>query len=509
MAVANVLEEYLVALGFKIDGPSWKTFEGGVLKSTLILERLGLTAVASATAIGIAVDLVARKYENLYYASQRTGATVTGLQSFAFAAQQIGLSSEGAKSAVEGFAQAIRQNPGLEGLLKNMGVQGTRPIEQMISLVQKLKDTYGQSGYFVASQIASMYHIDDQTLQQMWNNPGILEQGMEAHRKRLSEAGIDAEDAAKKFTEFGRAMNTLEDSLGVFRDRVATDLVGPAKAGVEALTGLVGSMVSLEMAMAGYLKAKPSPSEQKQKAWYSTALGMGMMGMGAGLKYLSPAMGAGLTHYGAGMIDGGAWGGAAPPPKGAATAQTKEGVVAKLMAMGWSRENAVGMAANLYLESDRTFSPSVMGDHGTALGIAQWHKGRQDDFALWAGHSMANSTLDEQLEFMNYELTHGKEQAAGGALRGARTARASAYVTSKDYERPLRAEEDAMGRAGLADKWFQQGLGSNSTVNINQTNNINVSGTKGDPMAAAAATADAISYKSQWMRTMTRGTVVR
>nr|GAT43696.1 predicted protein [Mycena chlorophos] len=116
--------------------------------------------------------------------------------------------------------------------------------------------------------------------------------------------------------------------------------------------------------------------------------------------------------------------------------------------MGWTRAQAAGIAANLARES--AFNPSASGDWGQAYGIGQWHADRQEAFAKWAGHDIRNSSLDEQLGFVNYELTQGNEQRAGTALRGATNAQEAGAIISADYERPADAEGEAARRAGLA-----------------------------------------------------------
>ncbi|MFA9439400.1 phage tail tip lysozyme [Uliginosibacterium sp. sgz301328] len=109
--------------------------------------------------------------------------------------------------------------------------------------------------------------------------------------------------------------------------------------------------------------------------------------------------------------------------------------------MGWSHEQAAGLVANLTHESQ--LNPGAVGDNGRAYGIAQWHPDRQSAFAKWAGKNIQGSTLDEQLRFMQFELTQGAEKRAGDLLRASTNARAAAEVVSKYYERPL----DAMGEA--------------------------------------------------------------
>lgn len=115
---------------------------------------------------------------------------------------------------------------------------------------------------------------------------------------------------------------------------------------------------------------------------------------------------------------------------------------------GWTREQAAGIVANLKTESN--MNPSVIGDNGSAYGIAQWHPDRQANFRKAMGKDIKNSSLSEQLEFVNYELTSGSEMRAGGALRTANNAGDAAAIISKMYERPRERDAQAASRAKLA-----------------------------------------------------------
>ncbi len=115
---------------------------------------------------------------------------------------------------------------------------------------------------------------------------------------------------------------------------------------------------------------------------------------------------------------------------------------------GWTPAQAAGITANILSESGgNLFKP---GDNGKAFGLAQWHSDRQAAFAKWAGHDIRLSTLDEQLGFINYELTQGSESAAGKALRGASTAQEAGAIVSRQYERPADATGEASRRGDYA-----------------------------------------------------------
>ena len=115
---------------------------------------------------------------------------------------------------------------------------------------------------------------------------------------------------------------------------------------------------------------------------------------------------------------------------------------------GWTKEQAAGLAANIKRES--AFKADAVGDNGKAYGIAQWHPDRQAEFKKRFGKDIQGSTLEEQMAFMHYELTEGREKGAGNKLRQATSAQDAAAVVSKHYERPADREGEAAKRGQLA-----------------------------------------------------------
>jgi hypothetical protein len=128
------------------------------------------------------------------------------------------------------------------------------------------------------------------------------------------------------------------------------------------------------------------------------------------------------------------------------TARGKE-LAAKLEKMGWSPAQAAGMAGSLLQESGgNAKAKNSIG----AEGLAQWLGSRKADFEKWAGHPLSQSTEDEQLKFMNYELRYGKEQAAGRKIAATTTAEEAAAAHANYYERPGAAEANIARREKLA-----------------------------------------------------------
>jgi hypothetical protein len=131
---------------------------------------------------------------------------------------------------------------------------------------------------------------------------------------------------------------------------------------------------------------------------------------------------------------------------------------------GWTPEQAAGITANLQQESG--FNPKAKGDSGKAAGVAQWHPDRQANFKKFSGKDIKDSSLEEQLSFVDYELRQGTEKKAGKMLMSAKSAFEAGGIVSSKYERPA-AKEKEMQMRGLSAANIQQAR--NSTTNT--TNN--------------------------------------
>lgn len=143
---------------------------------------------------------------------------------------------------------------------------------------------------------------------------------------------------------------------------------------------------------------------------------------------------------------------------------------------GWTPAQAAGIAANLIGESGG--NAGAVGDKGLAYGVAQWHSDRQAKFRALTGRGIQGSSLEDQLAFVQFELTRGDERQAGDALKSALTARDAGAIVSRQYERPKDADLRALQRGDYAESLMRQNAGSYAQ---------GVAGIPGASQAAAAA----------------------
>ena len=109
------------------------------------------------------------------------------------------------------------------------------------------------------------------------------------------------------------------------------------------------------------------------------------------------------------------------------------------VAQGWSREQSAGLVGNLIQESN--LNPAALNPRENAQGIAQWTPtgGRQARVASFLGRSILQSSFEDQLRAIQWELTNG-ERSAGLRLRQAVSVDQATAVVDRFYERSAGTE---------------------------------------------------------------------
>jgi hypothetical protein len=426
MASKDYLQEYLIGLGFDVDQNKLRKFREGAAVAAKGVTELGGAALATVAAIGYMVEKAARQYEDLYYVSQRTGRSVIALKAYEFASRQVGVSAETARGQTEAFHATLRTNPGMQGLLANLGGNAAGGPGD---LVATLKKRFGESQYFVAAMFGEKFGIDEQSFRTYWLNTERLAAAQEDSLKRQSEAGVSSQENTKKFLEFANSVDHLSDNLSILKTRFALDFVKPASSVVGAIDGIVEAFNRLD--------------EKTQATKDGTYGGINKKSLFGRVleKLFGPR----------GPADGG----------GAPVSKKGDEIVDYFEKQGWTKAQASGIAANLSRENSG-FDPKLLGDGGSAIGIAQWHPDRQAAFKEKFGHDIRESSLKEQLAFVQYELTGGSRQLAGRQLRKASSPEEAGSIVSRYYEGPKDVEGEASKRAQLARQLFGGGATANA-----------------------------------------------
>ncbi len=172
---AETIKDFLVSLGFSVDDAGAKKFGSVLAGTTANVIKMGLAVEGAALSVVAFTAKIASGLDNLYWASQRTGATVQGIQSIGYAVSQVGGSVDAARGSLESLARFIRNNPGAEGFLNRLGVQtrdASGNMRDMAAIFTGVGQKLSSMLYYRANQYAQMLGIDENTLMAMRRGGG-------------------------------------------------------------------------------------------------------------------------------------------------------------------------------------------------------------------------------------------------------------------------------------------------------------------------------------------------
>ena len=459
MTDTATIKEFLVALGFKVDESSFKKFSGGIDGATKSVAGLGLGIGAAAVATETFVTRMAASLDKIYFTSKRVGSSAGEIDDFTLAIQKMGGTAEGAHSAIESIARFRRTTPGADNILKQYGVDakdlgnGTKAAVELAAGLRALNDV--PFAYKVNDEL---FHFDEKTLLAMLNPDFHVGHDVADAYKAL---GLNQADALKGAHDFEVQLHTMMADFGAFGTWIESQLVGP--------------LGSFNKSVLDSIKSVESLISIAQNAGMGKALEAAGIGKPTA-DFLSTDIPADSSAFGKFTSALSRYAGFSPAE------DSDKQAIAFFESKGWTKWQAAGIVQNLQDESG--LDPNVKpGDNGTAVGIGQWHPDRQARFKAHYGHDLQGSSLAEQLDFVNYELTtEGLEKSAGDRLRADLGAGSAGHDVSKYYERPLGGEASAMYRGAQSESLYRSAINAPVTINVNGG---------GDPKAVAGAVADA------------------
>ncbi|MCM7784365.1 transglycosylase SLT domain-containing protein [Enterobacter ludwigii] len=231
----ETIKDFLVSLGFDIDEAGAEKFDSVLAGTTANAIKMGLAVEGAALTVVAFTAKIASGLDNLYWASQRTGATVQGIQSIGYAVSQVGGSVDAARSSLESLSRFVRNNPGAEGFLNRLGVQtrdASGNMRDMAAIFTGVGQKLSSMPYYRANQYAQMLGIDENTLMAMRRGVGGFSGQYSAMAKAI---GFNADEAARSSNKFMTSLREFGAMAGMARDKIGSNLAG----------GLAGSLDTL------------------------------------------------------------------------------------------------------------------------------------------------------------------------------------------------------------------------------------------------------------------------
>ncbi|ASN14924.1 lytic transglycosylase [Pantoea ananatis] len=221
---AETIKDFLVSLGFQVDEAGSRKFNAVVAGTTLQVVKMGAAVEGAALSILAYTAKIASGLDQLYWSSQRTGATVAGIQQIGYAVSQLGGTAEGARSSLESLARFMRNSPGAEGFLNRLGVQtrdASGNMRDMASIFTGVGDKLRNMPYYRANQYAQMLGIDENTLLAMRRGVG---QFSAQYAQMVKAIGFNADQAAVSSNRFMTSLHSFGQMASMARDKIGSSL---------------------------------------------------------------------------------------------------------------------------------------------------------------------------------------------------------------------------------------------------------------------------------------------
>jgi hypothetical protein len=442
-AGSQVLREYLVSLGFKIDRQG-----GAGLDTTLTnLDKKAVALGGSLTGVLAAAQAMVQSFaaqmESMYYSSRRIGTTVESLKSMETGASRVGLSAEQMRATLEGMARSLKFQPGLQELLENLGVK-----VQGRDMSDVAKDLFGTLKKFdpaVGVQISDMFNIPQDVFVQMMGQYDEFIAAEERQKKILGQVGIDWEKAAEAGRKYANMLREIQTASGTLMDALSVKLMPILQRWQEGLSQIIynaaagltkhGVMGGLEKGAGVIVNELKTGMEARDKATGSVT---------------APQVSDALSKVRGGLVD-----------KLFETLESKFGIKSGTMDKVWHRESGRGkhMLSPAGAQGHFQFMPPTAKEYGVQdpHDLAQSATG----FAKYFTWLMRKYNGDEQKAFAAYNWGPG----------------------NLDKHGLDKAPRETLG--------YLEAMGvpyAGKSGGVTQTNNYHIHG-GGDPQAAAAAVA--------------------
>ena len=252
---AETLKDFLISLGFKVDEAGARKFDAVVAGTTLKAIELGVKVEAAALSVVAFTAKIASGLDDLYWASQRTGATVEGIKQIGYAVSQVGGSVDGARGSLENLARFMRNNPGAEGFLNRLGVQtrdASGNMRDMATIFTGVGQRLSSMPYYRANQYAQMLGLDENTLMAMRRGIGQFSGEYTAMAKAID---YNADVAAVSSNKFMTSLRSFGLMAGMARDKIGSSLADGLAGSLDRLRRqILENFPKIEGAITGTVK---------------------------------------------------------------------------------------------------------------------------------------------------------------------------------------------------------------------------------------------------------------
>ncbi len=226
---AEILQEYLVKLGYQVDASSFLKFNENLNSTQKRLLGVGSAVAAAVAATAVATTKFAYETRKNFFASGISGTTPNALSAFGKAAEQVGISSDAATSSLQEFGSTLQNTPAMKGFFESITGQkaSTDNLENYLRLVEALRKQFGDTpeGRGVAAQFAEQFGISKEQYLLMAQNFDQLAEKSRSYKSQQDQ--LFSEKDQEKLTHYANTLDNLKNSF-VFAGEAILYKFGPA-----------------------------------------------------------------------------------------------------------------------------------------------------------------------------------------------------------------------------------------------------------------------------------------
>ncbi len=219
--MAEILQEFLVPIRFKVDQASEAQMRNSIRTATLQSNLLADAIEGAMKSFGQIMAKVASNMDELFFSSQRMRTSAENIKAFEYAARQLGASAGEAHSALEAFAKFMRSNPGSENWLKKLGI--TMDGKDNAQLLQEFGQRLSKMPRYMQQQYAGLVGLSDKMLFAL-TDPKYAEFAEEQGRL-FHKWGLDVDSAKDKSNAFWESLRRAQMVLATIAIKIEGDLV--------------------------------------------------------------------------------------------------------------------------------------------------------------------------------------------------------------------------------------------------------------------------------------------
>ncbi|WP_313128876.1 lytic transglycosylase [Pseudescherichia vulneris] len=201
--------------------------------------KLGLAVKDAALSLYDFTLTTATGLDNLYALSQRTGASVEGIESIGYGISQVGGNVDEARGSLENLSRFVQQAPGAEHFLNQLDIQvrdaSGHPRDTAV-IFTEVGQKLSAMPLPLASQNAKTLGIRDDTLAAMRGGAGNFSA---QHSVMAKTIGFDADEAATDANRFMTSLREVSVVVDMVQEKIGSRLAGGMAGWLDTLSHFI------------------------------------------------------------------------------------------------------------------------------------------------------------------------------------------------------------------------------------------------------------------------------